>query len=43
MDKLPSKPPYTAFIGNLPYDVNEEDIEFFFKNISVSGQRLMHL
>ena len=33
---LPTKPPYTAFLGNLPYDVAEEDIVSFFRGIEVS-------
>lgn len=30
LSKLPGKPPYTLFLGNLSYDVFEEDIERFF-------------
>ena len=32
---LPSEPPYTAFLGNLPYDVDENDITDFFRNLEV--------
>ena len=32
---LPSEPPYTAFLGNLPYDVEENDIIEFFGNLKV--------
>lgn len=33
--KVPSNPPFTAFLGNLPYDVSEEDISFFFRQLEV--------
>ena len=36
MSKLPKEPPYTAFLGNLPYDVEKEDILQFFHGINVS-------
>ena len=26
MSQVPDVPPFTAFLGNLPYDVEEEDI-----------------
>lgn len=35
-DRIPNKPPYIAYISNLPYDVDEEDIADFFCNMSVS-------
>ncbi|KAG8930365.1 hypothetical protein FRC00_001184 [Tulasnella sp. 408] len=28
---LPTKPPYTAFVGNLAFDISEHDVEDFFK------------
>lgn len=28
---LPTKPPYTAFVGNLAFDISEQDVEDFFK------------
>ncbi|KAG8971445.1 hypothetical protein FRC05_011018 [Tulasnella sp. 425] len=28
---LPTKPPYTAFVGNLAFDISERDVEDFFK------------
>ncbi|XP_033127317.1 eukaryotic translation initiation factor 4B-like [Anneissia japonica] len=37
---LPEKPPYTVFIGNLPYDVDEEDIVNFFRGCNVTQVRL---
>ncbi len=27
---LPTNPPYTAFIGNLPFDITEGEMEEFF-------------
>lgn len=35
MSRLPSKPPYTAFLGNLPFDVSEEDIRNLFRGLAV--------
>ncbi|CAM9625261.1 unnamed protein product [Lampetra planeri] len=40
MARLPAKPPYTAFLGNLPYDVTEESIFKFFTGLQVSAVRL---
>ena len=34
--RFPKQPPYTAFIGNCPYDVEVEDIEEFFKRAKVN-------
>lgn len=30
--KLPKRPPYTAFLGNLPYEITDDDIIEFFQN-----------
>ncbi|KAM6927967.1 eukaryotic translation initiation factor 4Ba [Xenentodon cancila] len=38
--KLPRSPPYTAFLGNLPYDVTEESIKDFFRGLAISAVRL---
>ena len=38
--RLPSSPPYTAFLGNLPYDVTEDSIKDFFRGLSVSEAEL---
>uniref|UniRef100_A0A671KHH5 Eukaryotic translation initiation factor 4B n=1 Tax=Sinocyclocheilus anshuiensis TaxID=1608454 RepID=A0A671KHH5_9TELE len=38
--RLPRSPPYTAFLGNLPYDVTEESIKNFFRGLSISAVRL---
>lgn len=33
--RLPRSPPYTAFLGNLPYDVTEDSIKDFFRGLAV--------
>ncbi|KAJ0068982.1 hypothetical protein NL108_015752 [Boleophthalmus pectinirostris] len=38
--RLPRSPPYTAFLGNLPYDVTEESIKEFFRGLAISAVRL---
>ncbi|XP_005162013.2 eukaryotic translation initiation factor 4Ba isoform X1 [Danio rerio] len=38
--RLPRSPPYTAFLGNLPYDVTEDSIKNFFRGLSISAVRL---
>ncbi|XP_056130997.1 eukaryotic translation initiation factor 4Ba isoform X2 [Lampris incognitus] len=37
---LPRSPPYTAFLGNLPYEVTEESIKDFFRGLAISAVRL---
>lgn len=34
-DKVPKDPPYSAYLSNLPYDVDEDEIAAFFKNMRV--------
>lgn len=34
-DKIPKQPPYIAYLSNLPYDVNEDEIADFFSNMKV--------
>ena len=34
--RLPKSPPYTAFLGNLPYDVTEDSIKEFFRGLNIS-------
>lgn len=34
--RVPCIPPFTAFLGNLPYDVTDEEIERFFRGMKVS-------
>ncbi|XP_053499235.1 eukaryotic translation initiation factor 4Ba isoform X1 [Ictalurus furcatus] len=38
--RLPRCPPYTAFLGNLPYDVTEDSIKSFFHGLNISAVRL---
>uniref|UniRef100_K1QDY6 Eukaryotic translation initiation factor 4B n=1 Tax=Magallana gigas TaxID=29159 RepID=K1QDY6_MAGGI len=40
LGRIPNQPPYTAFIGNLPYEATEDLIENFFKNLKVVNVRL---
>lgn len=35
-DRIPTQPPFIAYISNLPYDVDEVDIGDFFSNMQVS-------
>lgn len=39
MRRLPSKPPYTVYLGNLSYECSEEDIHMLFdrKKLKVSS------
>ncbi|XP_020712163.2 eukaryotic translation initiation factor 4B-like isoform X2 [Athalia rosae] len=39
-ENIPTNPPYVAFISNLPYDVDEEDLADFFAEMKVSNIRL---
>ena len=32
---FPTAPPYTAFVGNLSFEVGEADLESFFTGLSV--------
>jgi translation initiation factor 4B len=38
---LPTKPPYTAHLGNLAYDVTSSDVEGFFKDCEVTNVRIV--
>lgn len=38
---LPNKPPYTAHLGNLPFDATNLDIEDFFQGCEVSNIRIV--
>ncbi|XP_036844723.1 eukaryotic translation initiation factor 4B-like isoform X1 [Oncorhynchus mykiss] len=37
---IPRGPPYTAFLGNLPYDVTEDSIMDFFRGVGISAVHL---
>ncbi|KRF99941.1 uncharacterized protein Dwil_GK27265 [Drosophila willistoni] len=39
-DSIPHKPPFIAYINNLPFDANEDDIYEFFGNINLVSLRL---
>ncbi|KAJ8791113.1 hypothetical protein J1605_020783 [Eschrichtius robustus] len=39
--RLPKLPPYTAFLGNLPYDVTEDSIKEFFRGLNISAVCLL--
>ncbi|KAI8056582.1 hypothetical protein BDF22DRAFT_666998 [Syncephalis plumigaleata] len=38
---LPDEPPFTAYIGNLPYDLRDEDVEEFFGNTQINNVRII--
>ena len=38
---LPSRPPYTAHLGNLTYEVTQSDVEGFFKDCQVTNVRIV--
>eukprot|EP00092_Neocalanus_flemingeri_P022442 GFUD01024339.1.p1 GENE.GFUD01024339.1~~GFUD01024339.1.p1 ORF type:complete len:634 (-),score=237.24 GFUD01024339.1:916-2817(-) len=42
-DRIPKRPPYTAYIANLPYDVDEEQVTEVFANarLKIEQVRLM--
>ena len=35
---LPTRPPYTAFVGNLAFDLVESDLEVFFQDVKACSQ-----
>ncbi|XP_046435683.1 eukaryotic translation initiation factor 4B isoform X1 [Neodiprion virginianus] len=39
-ENIPTNPPYVAYISNLPYDIDEEDLAEFFADMKVSNMRL---
>ncbi|XP_069675228.1 eukaryotic translation initiation factor 4B isoform X3 [Periplaneta americana] len=39
-EKVPKNPPFLAYISNLSYDVDENDIASFFRNLEVTNIRL---
>jgi translation initiation factor 4B len=38
---LPTKPPFTAHLGNLPFDASNVDIEEFFSQCEVTNVRIV--
>lgn len=34
---LPDRPPFKAYLGNIPYDLDEEVVSHFFRGLDVSG------
>nr|CAD7395359.1 unnamed protein product [Timema poppensis] len=39
-DKIPQNPPFLSYLSNLPYEVNEDEIAEFFKDLDVLNVRL---
>ena len=37
---MPTEPPYTIYIGNLPHGVVQGDLEMIFKDLKVSFHRI---
>ncbi len=40
-DRIPREPPFTAYIANLSYDINTEDVYKFFGKLKISKVRLL--
>ncbi|OQV17532.1 putative Eukaryotic translation initiation factor 4H [Hypsibius exemplaris] len=38
---VPDEPPYIAFVGNLPYNIMQSDVEMIFKDQKVKSVRMM--
>ncbi|CAH1173456.1 unnamed protein product [Phaedon cochleariae] len=39
-DKVPKDPPFVAYLSNLPYDVDEDEIADFFKDMRIANMRI---
>ncbi|XP_060523747.1 eukaryotic translation initiation factor 4B [Cylas formicarius] len=39
-EKVPQEPPYIAYLSNLPYDVDEDEIALFFKNLRIANMKI---
>ena len=35
LSQVPTEPPFTAYVGNLPFDTTQEEVERFFKGVKV--------
>ncbi|KAG5878269.1 hypothetical protein JTB14_025857 [Gonioctena quinquepunctata] len=40
LDKVPKDPPYCAYLSNLPYEVDEEEIAAFFRDMRIANMRI---
>ncbi|CAG2163092.1 unnamed protein product [Oppiella nova] len=43
MERVPADPPFKAYLGNLPYDVTEQEITRYFGKLSIIDVRLPQL
>jgi translation initiation factor 4B len=41
LEKVPSTPPFNAFVGNLAYDATEDDLRAFFNDLKVVQAKIM--
>lgn len=41
--KIPQDPPYMAYLTNLPYDVNEEELINFFQDMKVNVKVIFNM
>ena len=39
-ERVPKNPPFTAYLGNLPYEINEDEIKRFFSKMTVKNVRI---
>ena len=40
--KIPPNGPYIAFLGNLPYGINDAGLEKFFQGLNVRNEQSFH-
>jgi len=40
-DRIPRDPPFTAYLANLSYDINPEDVYQFFEKLEIKNVRLL--